>query len=163
MRRLFDPQLSIGATPIENIKFNSKSRDDIPQILRGLQHIWMRPETRDAVLQLLDQKINPDVDFANGRPGMDLWILLVLGCLRVGLNCDYDRLQELANQHKTVRAMLGHGAWNDDLEYKLQTIKDNVRLLSPELLEEINEVVVKAGHQLLKKKMKHSMGAVTPL
>ena len=50
--------------------------------------------------------------------------------------------------------MLGHGTWEDDYEYNLQTIKDNVCLLTPEMLEEINELVVKSGHKLLKKKAK---------
>jgi hypothetical protein len=36
-------------------------------------------------------------------------------------------------------------------QYPIQTIKDNVRLLTPEVLDEINQVVVKAGHSLVKK------------
>ena len=83
---------------------------------------------------------------------MDLWTILVLGVLRVNLNWDYDRLEEMANNHKTIRKMLGHGSFGDDYEYKLQTIKDNVHLLTPEIVEKINQVVVQAGHSLLKKK-----------
>ena len=109
MRRLFNPQLELGATPIEDIVFNVRSRDDIPQLLRGLQHIYTNLSTREAVFDVLHKNIGPDVSFENGRPGMDLWILLILGTLRLGLNCDYDRLHELANEHKTIRAMLGHG------------------------------------------------------
>jgi transposase, IS5 family len=30
---------------------------------------------------------------------MDQWSILVLGVLRLGLNADYDRILELANQH----------------------------------------------------------------
>ncbi len=33
--------------------------------------------------------------------------------------------------------------------YRLQAIKDNVRLITPEILDKINQLVVKAGHQLL--------------
>jgi len=40
----------------------------------------------------------------------------------------------------------------DRTYYELQTIKDNVQLLTPEILDKINQVVVKAGHKLLKKK-----------
>ena len=152
MRKQFEPQLSLGATPIEQIIFNPKSRDDIPQILRGLQYIWSKTEVRDQVLSVIEEHLSKDVSFETGRPGMDLWMLLVLGCLRVGLNCDYDRLHELANEHKTVRAMLGHGGWGDEFEYQLQTLKDNVALLTPEMLDQINTLVVKAGHNLLKKK-----------
>jgi len=31
---------------------------------------------------------------------MEQWKILVLGVLRLGLNADYDRIHELANQHK---------------------------------------------------------------
>ena len=152
MRRSFNPQLELGAASIEEIKFNPRSRDDIPQILRGLQFIYGCPETRDAVFDVLQKQIRIDVDFDNGRPGMDLWILLVLGTLRLGLNCDYDRLHDLANEHKTIRAMLGHGNWQDEHLYGLQTLRDNVALLTEEMLQEINAIVVKAGHGLVKKK-----------
>jgi hemerythrin-like domain-containing protein len=58
----------------------------------------------------------------------------------------------MANNHKTIRQMLGHGLADDELRYELQTLKDNVKLLTPELLDQINQVAVKAGHGLLKKK-----------
>jgi hypothetical protein len=32
---------------------------------------------------------------------MNQWTILVLGTLRLGLNIDFDRLHELANEHKT--------------------------------------------------------------
>ena len=83
---------------------------------------------------------------------MELWKILVFGVLRLNLNWDYDRLVEMANNHKTIRLMLGHCSFNDDHEYKLQTLKDNVSLLTPEILEEINTVVVEGGHYLVKKK-----------
>ncbi len=78
---------------------------------------------------------------------------LVLATLRVNLNWDYDRLQEMANQHRTIRQMLGHGSF-DEQDYKLQTLKDNVGLLDEQALQRINKVVVDAGHSLLKKKRK---------
>ena len=36
-------------------------------------------------------------------------------------------------------------------EYSLQTIKDNLMLFTPEILDEINQIVVQAGHALVKK------------
>ena len=47
--------------------------------------------------------------------------------------------------------MLGHGTFADDYEYNLQTLKDNVALLTPEILDRINALVVDAGHSLVKK------------
>lgn len=74
-----------------------------------------------------------------------------MGSLRLNLNCDYDRLMELVNNHKTIRQMLGHGFTDDDRSYCLQTLKDNVQLFTPEILEEVNQVVVRAGLKLKKK------------
>ena len=47
--------------------------------------------------------------------------------------------------------MLGHGNGSDESRYELQTIKDNLRLFTPELLDRINREVVRAGHKALKK------------
>jgi len=115
-----------------------------------LQHLYVTPKIRGEIFQLIENMIPEKVDRGNGRPGMDLWKIFVLGVLRLGLNCDYDRLQELANNHKTLRAMLGHGEDNGDC-YQLQTVKDNIGLLTPELLDEISQIAVKAGHHLVKK------------
>ena len=51
---------------------------------------------------------------------MDLWRILVLAILKQGLNCDYDRLAELANEHATLRQMLGDGLMEH--HYERQTI-----------------------------------------
>lgn len=93
----------------------------------------------------------PKVSKSNGRPGMPLWTILVCGAIRLDLNCDYDRLHELVNQHMSIREMLGHGAFSD-VRYHFQTLKDNVALLTPELLDQINQLIVQAGHVLIKKK-----------
>ncbi|MCU7904084.1 MAG: hypothetical protein KZQ66_20635 [Candidatus Thiodiazotropha sp. (ex Lucinoma aequizonata)] len=39
MHKVIDPQLQIGEQDIGAIRLDLKSRDDIPQILLGLQHI----------------------------------------------------------------------------------------------------------------------------
>ena len=152
MRRVENPQLKLGELPIGNIKIDLKSRDDIPQLLLGLQYIYTNRELRDQVFSILEEVISPDADSNNGRPGMEQWKIFVLGALRLNLNCDYDRLHELANNHKTIRQMLGHSTFADEHEYKLQTLKDNVSLLTPEILDRINVLVVDAGHRLVKKK-----------
>jgi len=50
-----------------------------------------------------------------------------------------------------VREFLGHSIYEYDQSYGLQTLKDNISLLTPELLGEINQVVVSAGHKLISK------------
>ncbi|MCU7900837.1 MAG: hypothetical protein KZQ66_01440 [Candidatus Thiodiazotropha sp. (ex Lucinoma aequizonata)] len=87
----------------------------------------------------------------------------MLGILRLGLNADYDRIQELANQHNTLRKMLGHSDWADKKYHELQTLKDNLRLFTPEILDRINREVVPAGHKALKKARKKALSpALTP-
>ena len=143
--------------PIEDlqmdpVKLESDSRDDIPQILGGLPYIFLDPTLREPVLTILDSLFPQEVDLNKGRPGMDRWSIFVMGVLRLNLNCDDDRLHHLVNNHRTIRQILGHGLLDDRQGYYLQTLKDNVGLLTPEMLDRINQVVVKAGHELIKKK-----------
>jgi len=151
MRHKITPQLQLGQIDIANIHIDVSSRDDIPQLLRGLQEIYKTPEVREEVFHYLESILPEDVSRDKGRPGMDLWSILVLGTLRVNINADYDRVLELANEHKTLRAMLGHGLLDEDDEYCLQTIKDNLRLITPEALRQINQIVVKFGHKIVGK------------
>ena len=151
MRQFVPPQLHCGELRIVDIELDAHSRDDIPQLLRGLQYLYVNPTLRAELFQLLDEMIPPEVDRTTGRPGMALWRILVLGVVRLNLNWDYDRLQEMANQHRTLRQMLGHGV-EDATPYQVQTLKDNVSLLTPEILDRINQLVVNAGHQVVKKK-----------
>ncbi len=156
MREVLPPQLKLGEADIGNIKFDPKSRDDIPQILIGLQYIYVTTELREEVFAILAEVIPVNEAGKNarsdiGRPGMEQWTILVLGALRLGLNTDFDRVHELANQHGTIRAMLGLSDWGDEKKFSLQSIKDNLMLFTPELLDRINQCVVKAGHILLKK------------
>ena len=126
MRKIINSQLEFGQVDISQIKFDPKSRDDIPKILRGLQYIYITPILREAIFELLDKQVAPEINKKNGRPGMELWKILVLGVLRLDLNCDYDRVHELANSHRTLRQMLGHSDFYDETYYHLQTIKDNI-------------------------------------
>ncbi len=156
MRKTIDSQITFGETDISQIEFDLKSRDDIPQLLRGLQYIYAQKETREKIFQILEREVSSNNDKQNGRPGMDLWKILVVSILRLNLNWDYDRLHEMVNNHKTIRQMLGHGLIDDGTIYHLQTLKDNVKLLTPKVLDEINKVVVDCSHKLVKKKPKPS-------
>ena len=153
MRQIQPKQLQLGEVDIASIQLDIHSRDDVPQILLGLQHLYTNNEVRSLIFSLLEELLPQNVSSINGRPGMHLWKILVLGVLRLNLNWDYDRLREMANQHSTIRQMLGHG-FDDAEQYKLQTIKDNVSLFTPELLDKINEVVAAAGHDVVGKKKK---------
>jgi len=153
MRKRFNIQYELGATPIEQVKFPARSRDELPRVLRGLQHIYATPELNKAIFDLLESQIIGDKNNRMGRPGMKLWEILVLGTVRLTLDADYDRLEHIANYDKLVRDLLGVTTFGEQLKrYPLQTLKDNVTLLDESLLLKINELVVSSGHQLVKKK-----------
>jgi hypothetical protein len=139
-------QMTIGEVDISQIKFDPKSRDDIPKILKGLQHLYMNLPLREQIFKLLEAEISPSVSKRCGRPGMELWKIFVCGVLRLDLNEDYDRLHDLVNHHDTIREMLGHSEY-DGAYYQYQTLVDNVSLFTPELLDKINQIVVSGGQR----------------
>ena len=151
MRKVKEMQMKLGEVTIADITFDLRSRDEIPELLMGLQHVWCTPGLREEVFEILEKIVPVETRADTGRPGMELWKILVLGTLRLNCNWDYDKVQEMANQHRTLRQMLGHAILDQSYQYPIQTIKDNVRLLTPEVLDEVNQVVVKAGHNLVKK------------
>lgn len=154
MRKVKELQMKLGEVNIADIKFDLRSRDEIPKLLMGLQYIWCTAELREKVFEILEKIVPEGTNPDTGRPGMELWKILVLGTIRLNCNWDYDKVQEIANQHNTLRQMLGHAFMDQSYQYPIQTIKDNVCLLTPEVLDEINQLVVSAGHNLVKKNSK---------
>jgi hypothetical protein len=151
MRKVIDLQMEFWKKDIADIEFDLKSRDEIPKLLMGLQFIYRTAHIREKVFNVLKQ-IVPKQSHETGRPGMDLWKILVLGTLRLNCNWDYDKVQEMANNHHKLRQMLGHGKKDSASSYALQTIKDNICLLTPSILDQINQIVVKVGHDLVSTK-----------
>ena len=132
---------------IEDIELDHKCRDDLSAILIGIQYLYSQEDLRERLFTLLDKYILPGTNRKVGRPGMDMWRIPVMGLLKQGLNRDYDRLHDLVNQHSDVRRFPGHAVIGDNYRYNYQTIKDNVSLLKPKLLEEVNQSVVESGHK----------------
>jgi hypothetical protein len=151
MRKVIDEQMKLGEVDVSRIEFDPRSRDEIPQLLMGLQHIYCDLELRTRVFALLEEAMPAGRSEAVGRPGMDLWRVLVLGTVKLNCEWNYDKVKEMADNHLKIREMLGHVPYLDDTKYPLQTLRDNVSLLTPELLEKINVLVVQAGHCLVKK------------
>lgn len=152
MRKIFDPQMKIGETAISSIEFDLQSRDEIPKLLRGLQAIYCNREVRNLVFDALTEIIPSHVDPNNGRKGMDLWKIFVLGTLRQNCKWDYDKVHEIANNHIQLRQMLGHGTMDMNYRYSLQTLKDNIYLITPEVLDKINQIIVTYGHAVADQK-----------
>jgi len=148
MRKVIDLQMEFWKTDIANIEFDLESRDEIPKLLLGLQYIYTTASIRSQVFEVLKQ-IVPKKSHETGRPGMDLWKILVLGTLRLNCNWDYDKVHEMANNHHKLRQMLGHRETDFNSNYALQTIRDNIVLLTPPILDAINQIVVKVGHSII--------------
>ena len=152
MRKIIDMQMKIGELGIRDIEFDFRSRDEIPELLMGLQSIYCNREVLDQVSEVLMNIVPDDVDPNNGRSGMNLWKILVLGTLRLSCNWDYDKLMDIANNHRTLRLMLGHNIMDSDYRYALQTLKDNICLFTPEVLDMVNQIIVNYGHEVIGKK-----------
>ena len=152
MRQKLQEQMTFGSVDIAEIQFDYRCRDEIPKLLIGLQHIYINFELRQKVFRILEEIIPENVDQKDGRPGMDLWRILVLGTLKLNCNWNYDKLHDIANNHKTIRLMLGLGELKDEMIFSLSTLKDNVSLLTPTALNKINEEVIKYSHTLVIKK-----------
>ena len=73
---------------------------------------------------------------------------LVLGVVRLGLDANYDRLEDMANHHTLLRQMLGlpQNSWGNPAKvFHHQTLRDNVCLVDAPLLKQINGLVAAAG------------------
>lgn len=151
MRKRFELQHELGIRAIEDIEIPTKSRDELPPVLLALQHIFVATELSEQVFEIIEQRIAPQ---KMGKPGLSLWEIFVLGVVRLTLDANYDRLEHIANYDSLVRELLGITRYGVDKkkEYSLTSLKENIPYIDEELLTEINIVIVKAGHSLLKKK-----------
>jgi IS5 family transposase len=152
MRKRFEVQLALGQTPIEKISIPLKSRDELPPTLAGLQWIFQTPEINEQIFALLEEKLVAGKK-APGRPGLELWQILVLGVVRLTLDCDYDRLEHLANYDGLIRQMLGLNPVRafHEKPFHYKTLSENVCHVDDELLAQINAIVVQAGRKVFKK------------
>ena len=147
--RLACPEERLDGLPISEVTLNLECRDEIIPILRALQHIYADAGLRRELLALVGKDVNGDTSRKRGRRGMNYWEIAVLAATRLGCNLDYDKLQDLAENHRRLRQIMGIGDWQDDeVDFDWRRIEDNLTKLRPETLKKINEVIVKAGHVL---------------
>ena len=148
MRKPFDPQQRLDCQPVLNVRLNLECRHETVPILRALQHIYSRPDLRDDILRAIARDVNRTSSRKRGRSGMHYWQILVLAAVRLGCDLDYDELQDLAEQHRALRQIMGIGDWDDHVTFDWRRIRDNLTKLRPETIERINHLVVAAGHEL---------------
>ena len=148
MRKSFSNQQRFDCRGVLGVQLNLECRDEIVPILAALQHIYSQPETRDAILDLIAEDVNQESRDDVGREGMDYWQILVLAAVRLGCNLDYDKLQDLAEQHRNLRHIMGIGDWSEVIDFGWRRIRDNVCLLKPATIEKISHLIVAEGHRL---------------
>ncbi len=156
MRQNEEVQKKIGEVDISEIVIDLTCRDEVPKLLMGLKYIYCNPEIKDKIFKIFEEMIPDKKKKRIGRKGMSIWEIFVMGMLRLNCNWDYDKLQDQANNHKAIRQMLGKTEFTVD-RYALQTLRENISLFTPEILSKINEVVVKAGHDLIGEKAKKGL------
>jgi IS5 family transposase len=149
VRVAYQEQPRLDCPPVDAVPLNLKCRDEIIPILRALQHVYGQGRLRREILELVAKDVNGDSSPERGRKGLDYWTITVLAAVRLGCNFDYDKLQDLAEQHRTLRLMMGIGDWQDEEDFDWRRIRDNLCLLRPATLEKINHLLVTAGHQLV--------------
>ncbi len=147
MRLAIQEQPRLDCPPVDAVPLNLNCRDEIIPILRALQHVYGQVELRQEILDLVGKDVNGDSSPDRGREGLSYWTIMVLAAVRLGCNFDYDKLQDLSEQHRTLRLMMGIGDWEDETDFDWRRIRDNLCLLRPQTLEKINHLIVAAGHE----------------
>jgi transposase, IS5 family len=157
MRQRFEQQTRLGVLPISEVEFTPgflKSRDELPPVLMALHNVFMNKELNEKVFQLLETNITHTAK-TKGRKGMDLWHIIVLSVIRHTLGANWDRLLYVANFDIKTREVLGvysSSPMVESIEFKYQTLIDNVSLIKEETLIKLNDIIVEYGDVLFKKK-----------
>ena len=158
MRVAYQEQSRLDCPPVNAVSLNLNCRDEIIPILRALQHVYGQVQLRREILDLIGNDVNAGSSPDRGREGLSYWTITVLAAVRLGCNFDYDKLQDLAEQHHTLRLMMGIGDWQDEENFDWRRIRDNLCLLRPATLEKINHLLVAAGHKLAPEAIKAVRG-----
>ena len=149
MRKAFDRQTRLDCQPVLNVRLNFNCRDEIVPILKALQQIYSQPKLRDGILRAIARDVNHTSSRKRGRQGMDYWQILVLAAVRLGCNLNYDKLQDLAEQHRALRQVMGIGDWDQKASFDWRRIRDNITHIHPETIQRINQLIVAEGHRLV--------------
>jgi IS5 family transposase len=148
MRKPLSLQRRLDCPVISNVSLNLSCRDEMIPVLRGLQHLYQQADLRDDILRLVRQDVNQHTRSDRGRQGLDYWHIIVLASVRLGCNFDYDKLQDLAEQHRALRQVMGIGDWQEQIDFNWRRIQDNVCLLKPTTIEAISHRIIEEAYRL---------------
>ena len=146
MRKVVPEYCALDSTPIEEMVIDPRMRDDMSAVLKGLQSVYCKAESRAALFTILKTHFQPGAHRDVGRPGMGLWRVIVFAIVNQCLDLTYDALLYRANNDLLLRELLGHGeAGYDAQKYSRQRLVDNVQLFTPELILEVIHLIVRKG------------------
>lgn len=153
MRKRFEAQLVIGQKPVEKTPISLKEKGALMELIAALKLIFITPEYNSQIFSTIENKLSKS-KLGKGRKGMNLWTMFVLSQVRLCLNISYDELHGLANNHFTLRHVMGveREFGFERIEFDYQNIYDNVTLLDDETLKQLNQVILAFGHDVFKKK-----------
>jgi hypothetical protein len=131
LRRWAGPLERLDVLPIAVVELNRNGRAELIPSLRALQHLYGDAEARCALLSLVGQDINQQ------------------SRVRLGCDLDYDKLQDLAENHRRLQQLMGIGDWQaEDVDFDGRRLEDHLTKLRPETLKKLNDLIVRAGHRL---------------
>ena len=148
MRKSYERQYRFGATPIAELQLNLQCRDEIIPVLVAMRYVYLDHNLRTRLTKLIAADVSDQSRRDTGRPGLDDWQVLVLGAVRMNCDLDYDKLQDLAENHKSLRTILGVEGWDQDVSFDFRRLRNAVCNVKPETLVNINEIIVQHGQEI---------------
>ncbi len=149
MRKAFSTQRRFDCSSVEQVTLNCGCRDEIIPILAALQHVFANQSLRRSITSLVARDVNAMSRRDVGREGFDDWQIVVLAAVRVGCNLDYDKLQDLSENHRSLRGILGVGDWDDSTSFNWRRIRNTLCMLKPKTIKKVNQLIVAHGQQLV--------------
>lgn len=150
MRQAIERQRRLDCDSVSQVVLNLNCRDELIPILRGLQQVYATSKVREAILKLVERDVSAKSRSDRGRDGLSYWCILVLAAVRLGCDLNYDKLHDLAENHRALRSIMEIGEF-DETHFSWKRIRDNVCLLQPVTIDEISQLIVSAGHTLVPK------------
>jgi hypothetical protein len=140
MRHPFRHQLTLNATPVEDIEVPLHRRNSLYPLLLAIQQLFIHHRH-------LTHKIVADVSFGKdpkkGAPGMTGWQILMLIVLRSHGGYSFDEMEVMFNQDRLIRQFLELDYYDDITHFDTDTLQQNYKKVSPETIQSIGEVLLK--------------------
>ena len=74
-----------------------------------------------------------------------------MAVMKRGLECSFEHIHELINKHENIH-YLGNSEIFQRHYFTYQLVVDNVNQVRPEVLADVNQMVIESGHTVSKKK-----------